>query len=346
MEVKKLIQTLDVLKTDKVIDPSEAIAQHGLEKVVEAVEAYLKGLEYGIPREVSLEVFKSLSTETEKSIDQREIKEEALEIGSTDSEFIFLEDRELHDQLVQYSYEVLGQDGSISLTVRDICRLACVDLDQHNCSIISIYLDKAGFVSSSVPDPTKFTRTRTKRYTLNLLSLPNLSELWAELKEAKDSSSLPIKITDYLDGTEDNVSLRQEGNPFNLVVRNKSLVDFRNVLQEMMESVFETSESEGLIYVENNGINRFLLAQALCHAFPITPIRQMVRRESEEENLKNSDLSAAVSYIRTRLKRMTACQGIFNEKWNLLDSSISGYVYLLSYMFLEYYLEEIKTKLD
>ena len=346
MEVKKLIQTLGVLKTDKVLDPTEVIAQHGLEKVVETVETYLKGLEYGIPREVSLEVFNSLAIETEKSIDQREITEEHHENGGVGSGNLFLNDSELHDLLVQYTYEVLGSDGVISLTVRDICRLSCVDLDQTNCSLISVHLDKAGFVSSSVADPTKFTRTRTKKYTLNLLSLPDLSELWSELGNLKDSSTLPIKITDFLDGTEDNVSLRQEGEDFNLVVRNKSLLSFRSILQEMMESVYEKADSEGLIYVENNGVNRFLLAQALCHAFPATPIRQMVRREADEENLKNSDLSAAVSYIRARLKRMTACQGIFNEKWNLLDSSISGYVYLLSYMFLEYYIEEIKNKLD
>tara|TARA_B100000073_G_C23743603_1_gene574482 strand:- start:3684 stop:4724 length:1041 start_codon:yes stop_codon:yes gene_type:complete len=346
VEVKKLIQTLGVLKTDKVLDPTEVIAQHGLEKVVETVEAYLKGLEYGIPREVSLEVFKSLAIETEKSIDQREITEEPQEKGVGDSENIFLNDSELHDLLVQYSYEVLGSNGVISLTVRDICRLSCVDLDQTNCSLISSHLDKAGFVSSSVADPTKFTRTRTKKYTLNLLSLPDLSELWSELGNVRDSSTLPIKITDFLDGTEDNVSLRQEGENFNLVVRNKNLLSFRSILQEMMEAVYETNDSEGLIYVENNGINRFLLAQALCHAFPATPIRRMVWREAGEGNLEQSDISATASYIRTRLKRMTACQGIFNEKWNLLDSSISGYVYLLSYMFLEYYIEEIKNKLD
>lgn len=318
VEVAKLIKTLGELEAKGVINPNEVISMYGLEKVSQAVESYLVGLSYGIPEDVCLSVLEKIKQK---------------DTGN----YHFLGDEEMHDLLLRYSRVAFGQEGVLDLNVRDICKLACVESNQTTTSEIAKHLEQNGYVSTSVTDPTKFTRTRIKQFRIDLNDLPDLSDLWAYLGGFKDQASLPIKISDFLDGTEDNYNLRLRNDDFALVVPKDCLLHFRSYLYDFIEAVYEEDSSSSYMYLENTGFNRFLLSQVLCKAFPRVSLRQLV---SKSDKVDSTKVSEVVVFLRERLKATKVNQGIFNAKWNLLDTSISGYVYLLSYMYLEYYLEE------
>ena len=76
MEVKDLIYTLGHLESLGVLNPSEIISKHGLDKVAEAVVSYRNGISYGIPHEHSLRVFDDLLKSEEKVITNYFISEE------------------------------------------------------------------------------------------------------------------------------------------------------------------------------------------------------------------------------------------------------------------------------
>jgi len=318
VEVSKLIKTLGELEKKGVFNPTKMISTHGLEKVSEAIESYLVGVSYGIPEDVCLSVLEKLS--------------------SPQTNNYFLGDEEVHNLLLKYSRVAHGREGYLYMNVRDICKLACVEANQTNTSEIAKNLERQGYVSTSVADPTKFTRTRVKQFHFDLSCLPDLSSLWSYLGELKDSATLPIKVSDFLDGTEDNYNLRFKKEDFALVVPKECLLHFRTYLCDFVEAIYEEDSSSSYMYLENTGFNRFLLSQVLCKAFPRVSLRDLVARSSK--NIPPKEVTPIVDYIRERLRATQVNQGIFNAKWNLIDSNISGYVYLLSYMYLEYYLEE------
>ena len=97
------------------------------------------------------------------------------------------------------------------------------------------------------------------------------------------------------------------------------------------------------MYIDNTGFNRFLLSEALSHAFPVMTLRELVMGASETlgVELSSSELTRITKFVRAKSKKVKVSQGIFNDKWNLIDSCITGYVYLLSYMYFGYYIEKL-----
>ena len=58
------------------------------------------------------------------------------------------------------------------------------------------------------------------------------------------------------------------------------------------------------MYIDNTGFNRFLLSEALSHAFPVMTLRELIKRASDTlgVELSSSELTKTTKVVRAKLK--------------------------------------------
>ena len=155
-----------------------------------------------------------------------------------------------------------------------ICDLAGVDQSKGNLKKITQGLEQAGFKSKYVSNPLKFTRTRTNLHEVDLNQLTEgLSSLWEYLADRRDKNiKLPIKIEDYLDGTESSVKLKRDKEDLFIAVGDSTYTLFKEELARILEKAYgHTNQLVGGEWVENTELNKYLLSEALLKSFKILP---------------------------------------------------------------------------
>ena len=187
----------------------------------------------------------------------------------------------------------------------------------------------------------KFTRTRTNLHEVDLNQLTEgLSSLWEYLADRRDKNiKLPIKIEDYLDGTEGSVKLKRDKEDLFIAVGNSTYNLFREELTRILEKAYgHTNQLVGGEWVENTELNKYLLSEALLKSFPSTTLRRMVKKEYPE--LDNFEVEGTVQHLRDYLNDVQVKVGLLNENWSSIDTAVSGFVYLVVIMSLNYHMNQ------
>ena len=340
MDISDLIRTLERLEEQKLISPREFLSSQGREKASETISLYEKGLEYGLPQDALKSLFSKstsapepepVSTPAEASLDVDEILSDLSEVVEDEvsqPESWFLNDSEIHLFLSS-----LAHDNNISISGLQICCLADVEPTKGVLRKITSELDSVGFKSRLENDPTRPIRTRTRFYTVDLSQLDGLSDLWSFLSERREAKSwkVPIALYDYLDGTESGFRFVNDasGEDISIVLQSYNFDRFRNTLRPLYKKVYGESLDT---LVKNNGMNKFLLSTAMMMAFPMTPLKSLVaERVSDTE--RRAEITALV---RKTLQQIKVSQSIFDDDWTSLDSTVSGFVYLIACMIIDY----------
>jgi hypothetical protein len=339
VDISDLIRTLERLEEQKLLSPREFLSSQGLDKASETLSLYEKGLEYGLPQDALKSLFSKPESapvsipdpEPETSLDVDGVLRDLSEVvvgEASEPKSWFLNDSEIHLFLSS-----LAHDNNISISGLQICCLADVEPTKGVLRKITSELDLVGFKSRLENDPTRPIRTRTRFYTVDLSQLDGLSDLWVFLIERREAKSwkVPIALYDYLDGTESGFRFVNDalGEDVSIVLQSYNFDRFRNTLRPLYKKVFGESLDT---LVKNDGMNKFLLSTAMMMAFPMTPLKRLVAERVDDPE-RRSEIKALV---RKTLQQIKVSQSIFDDDWTSLDSTISGFVYLIACMIIDY----------
>lgn len=329
MDISDLIRTLARLEEQKLLSPREFLSHQGLENASDVLSLYEKGLEYGLPQESLKTLF--TTPKTLPTTPEAPEAPEAPDVGDFEvvelPPFTFLNNPEIHMVL-----SCLTDTDEITLSGFQICYLSDVEPTKGVLRKITSALDSVGFKSRLENDPTRPIRTRTRFYNIDLTQLGGLSDLWSFLSERRESKSwkVPIAIYDYLDGTESGLRFINDdkGEELSLVLQSYNFDRFRNTLAPLYKRVYGKS-LETLI--KNDGVNKYLLSRAMMEAFPIVSLKRLL-----EDRVSSDRRSEIRGIVKHSLQHIKVSQSIFDEDWTSLDSTLSGFVYLIACMIIDY----------
>ena len=346
MKILNIIRTLEALEAHGVLNPRDAIERHGFEKLTELLEIYKKASEWGVPSDHLAELFGVVKTAPPPVAPQPVAPQPALDEPALDEPEpprsiatvwkggdFFTGIKSTHERLLS-----LSDNGTICISNADVCTLLGAPPTQGTLRKITQVFDQHGFVSELRSDPTRPTRTRSRFYKINLSewkTSDELDDLWFYLIDKSEDEGgfmLPIAFYDYLDGTEGGLRFRNKHGDLSLVISNQSYNTFCRVVKSHLKKVYGEAPSNSNM-VDNKDFNRYLLARSLRRAFPKTTLKDMLSSVSVK------DPANAESYIRERLDGLVVSLDIFDDTWTPIDTQVSGFVYLLAQMFLDYYIE-------
>ena len=349
MNILNTIRTLESLEAHGALDPKTAIQRNGFEKVVEVLEIYKKAQAWGVPAEHLREIFSLLTGSAEDvaptpSFDESEAPQ--IEIASdeapvseplaedTSSDRFFGSSSSLHEMLRSVSIT-----GTLKISNLELCTLFGASPSQGNLRKITQVFDQNGMEGELSSDPARITRTRSRFYMINLdewVDNGSFKDLWSYLRNKSEKEAigmcLPIAFYDYLDGTELGMRFRNSEGDLSLVVSNKTYNSFVREVRLVLKRVYGESAPSGNM-VDNTSFNRYLLSRALRMAYPKTTLKEMI----SEAQVKDAEV--AESYVRGCLENVQVSLDIFDDTWATIDTTLSGFVYLLAQMFLDYYIE-------
>ncbi len=332
MDISDLIRTLERLEEQKLLSPREFLSSQGVEKASDLLSLYKKGLEYGLPQETLKSLFSS-SPEKENTVDpQTDLStsstEGDIEDDVEDPSSFFLGDSEIHLFLSALS----NMENMITLSSLQICDLAGVEPTIGVLRKITNDLDSADVKSRLENDPTRPTRTRTRFFDIDLSQVESFSDLWVFLRERREAKTwkVPIALYDYLDGTESGFRFVNDalGDDISIVLQSYNFDRFRNVLRPLYKRAYGESLDT---LVKNNGMNKYLLSRAMMEAFPPVSLKTLVEGKVEEG--RRSEIS---TLVRKSLQQIKVSQSLFDDDWTSLDSTLSGFVYLIACMIIDY----------
>lgn len=348
VSIEQVINQIEDLEGRSVLKSKVFIDQYGWGKLKETLNLYIKGLSFGIPENELKSLFK---VEEKSTADLTEAPIEAIPVAPIEAPIDALQEEELADkptpyyflnnELIHKALYRLSDEGVISIMSNQICDLAGVDHSKGNLKKITQGLEQAGFKSKYVSNPLKFTRTRANSHEVDLNKLTEcLNPLWVYLAGRKDKSiKLPIKIEDYLDGTEGSVKLKRNKEDLFIAVGDFTYNLFKGELTQILEKVYgHTNQLVGGGWVENTELNKYLLSESLLRAFPSTTLKKVVKKEYPE--LDNFEVEGTVQHLRDYLNDVQVKVGLLNDDWSSIDTAVSGFVYLVVIMSLNYHMNQ------
>ena len=310
VSIQKVIYQIEQLEKSSVLNSRSFIEQYGWEKLKEALTLYYKGLGFGIPQNELENLFKLSPVLVEEPpiveeelppVEVQEVENQVEEPVETQEvevqEHYFLNNERIHNALY-----TLSDEGVISILTNQVCVLAGVEQSKGNLKKITQGLEDAGFKSKYVSNPLKFTRTRVNSHEIDLNKLDeSLDDLWLYLSERRDKEmKLPIKLEDYLDGTEGEVKLRKDRDDLFITLSNPTLNLFKNQLLNLLNKVYgDTKQLVGQAWLENTTLNKYLLSESLLRAYPSTTLRRLVKKEYPQ--LDNYEVDGTVQHLRDYL---------------------------------------------
>ena len=357
MSIQKVIYQIEELEKLSILNSRSFIEQYGWEKLKETLVLYSKGSSFGIPQKELEDLFKinpvefpveekpppvvkelppSNSKEVEDLVE--DIPIETQEDGGQEktTTYHFLNNERIHNALYSMSNE-----GVIPILTNQVCILAGVEQSKGNLKKITQGLEDVGFKSKYVSNPLRFTRTRANLHEVDLNNLnESLGELWDYLSERRDKEmKLPIKLEDYLDGTEGQVRLRKDRDDLFITLSTPTLNLFKDELLNLLNKVYgDTNQLVGQAWLENTPLNKYLLSESLLKAYPSTTLRKLVKKEYPQ--LDNYEVDGTVQHLRDNLNDIQVKVGLLNENWSSIDTAISGFVYLIAIMSLNYHMDQ------
>ena len=174
---------------------------------------------------------------------------------------------------------------------------------------------------------------RTRFYDIDLSQVESFSDLWSFLKDRREAKTwkVPIALYDYLDGTESGFRFVNEalGDDMSIVLQSYNFDRFRNALAPLYKKAYGVSLDT---LVDNNGMNKYLLSRAMMEAFPPVSLKALVEGLVLEKG-RRSEIS---TLVRSALQQIKVSQSLFDDDWTSLDSTLSGFVYLIACMIIDY----------
>ena len=360
MSIKQVINQIEDLEGRSILKSKVFIDQYGWGKLKETLDLYIKGLSFGIPEDELESLFKVEEKNTSDLTDASSVEsfvtypEDSIEDSIEDlieAHIDVIKEEEpvdqptphhfLNNELIHKALYRLSDEGVLSIMSNQICDLAGVDQSKGNLKKITQGLEQAGFKSKYASNPLKFTRTRANLHEVDLNNLTEcLNSLWKYLSDRRDKNiKLPIKIEDYLDGTEGSVKLKRDKEDLFIAVGDATYNNYFVELTRILEKVYgHTDQLVGGEWVENTELNKYLLSEALLKAFPSTTLRRTVKKEYPE--LDNFEVEGTVQHLRDYLNDVQVKVGLLNDNWSSIDTAVSGFVYLVVIMSLNYHMNQ------
>lgn len=340
MTLKDLILKLSELETEGLLNPQGIFTRMSQDQIETTLSLVETALRFGVPKELAYQLFGEQAVEAPSSV-ETPVEEPPQVEAPPQAEIVKLKSISPHlllgNDLMYRAVRAANNDSdSFELSVKEICRLAGVEPTRNISTFISHYFRDKHMISGEIrPDPTRVARTKTNSFPLSFSNPIDCSDLWSSLTPQESGKlELPILILDYLEGVEDYIRFFRGEDEFYIKVSSKDYSHYLKVFNSLYKKVYGEALKEPL--VPKTPANRYLLDTALKYAFPVISLKQFLARE--EPHLSEVDLKIGELNLRKELQKMSFTQGVLSEGRNQVNSSISGFSYLVLatlYLFLK-----------